>query len=47
MNEARKKTPMVTISGAGGRIAFELIPLLINGLAFGQDQRIILNLFGK
>lgn len=42
-----QKALMVTISGAGGRIAFELIPLLTNGLALGDNQKIILNLFGN
>lgn len=35
----------VTITGAAGRIAFELAPLLCNGLAFGNKQKFCLNLF--
>ena len=36
----------VTISGGCGRISFELIPLLCNGLVFGNKQKICLNLYG-
>lgn len=36
----------VTITGACGRISFELLPLLCNGLVFGPNQKICLNLYG-
>jgi len=37
----------VTISGACGKISFELLPLLCNGLVFGPKQKIALNLYGN
>ncbi len=42
-----KKALNVTITGGAGRIAFELLPLLCNGLVFGSKQKISLNLYGK
>jgi hypothetical protein len=37
----------ITISGGCGRISFELIPLICNGLVFGNKQKICLNLYGN
>lgn len=45
--EINNKILNVTITGACGRISFELLPLLCNGLVFGLNQKISLNLYGK
>jgi len=42
-----KNTLNVTITGGAGRIAFELLPLLCNGLVFSSTQKISINLYGK
>eukprot|EP01031_Cornospumella_fuschlensis_P027845 gene27845-33626_t len=38
------KTLNVVITGGAGRIAYNLIPLILNGLVFGQETKIILRL---
>ncbi|RYH14734.1 malate dehydrogenase [archaeon] len=38
------KTLNVVITGGAGRIAYSLIPLILNGLVFGLETRIILRL---
>jgi len=47
MDRRNKDFLNVTITGACGRISFELLPLLCNGLVFGMNQKIALNLYGN
>ncbi len=43
-----KKSPLnITITGATGKIAKAIIPLITNGLTFGNDTQIALKLNGK
>ncbi len=45
--DIRKNILNVTITGACGKISFELLPLLCNGLVFGTSQKFALNLYGN
>jgi len=47
MEYKSKEILNITISGGCGRISFELIPLICNGLVFGKTQKMSLNLYGK
>lgn len=44
--ENKKEILNVTITDACRKISFELMPLLCNGLVFGPNQKIALNLYG-
>lgn len=45
MQFVKKNVLNITITGGAGRIAFELLPLLCNGVVFGPDQKIAINLY--
>lgn len=44
MEQSQPKTLRVCVTGAAGNIAYALVPLLANGLIFGQDTKIELRL---
>jgi len=46
MLKQTKKVINVSITGSAGNIAFSLIPLFCNGIVFGLNQKVSLNLIG-
>ena len=45
MNTMKLKTPIILcVTGGGGQIAYSLLPSLLSGSVFGEDQPLILHL---